>query len=153
MKFLSEKSYHRLFYIGIVIKGLYSIAEFALGALFVFFNYATLYRAAFFFMGDELAEGPVVRTLRDFAATPRSFWAFLFISHAIVKLFLTWGLLRDKLWAYPLSAAVFALFIVSQLYQMAYTPSLALSFITVFDVALIALILREYKNKVSRPVR
>ena len=156
MRFLGERSYHRLFRIGIVVKGFYSAAEFALGILLVFFNYAALYRVAYFFTGDELMEAmttpagdAIIRVFRDFATTPRLFWAFLFISHGMVKIFLTWGLLRDKLWAYPLSAAVFTLFIFSQLYQIRYTPSLALSLITGFDAVIIVLILHEYKHKRS----
>jgi uncharacterized membrane protein len=159
VKLLSEKNYHFLFEVGIIFKAIYSVIEVILGLLFVFFDYETLYRVAIFLTGDELSEsrtnpiwGYALHTLREFVATPREFWAFLFISHGVVKIFLVWGLLRDKLWAYPLSAVIFVLFIISQLYQMRYTPSLALWAITIFDVVLVALILHEYRHKKKKLV-
>jgi uncharacterized membrane protein len=154
MACMNEKHYHVLFQIGVAIKAIQSALELVFGFVLVFFDYGTLYQAATFLTGDELIEGQtdpviglVMQFARGFAATPREYWAFLFISHAFVKIFLLWGLFREKLWAYPASAVVFGLFVVSQLHQTYFTPSLALWLVTAFDVVLIILILREYRKK------
>ncbi len=154
MKLLQEKTYYLLFEASLIFKAAYSIVEVILGFLFIFFDYQTLYGIAVSLTGDELSPGQtgpvwtyVIHAMKDFATTPREFWAFLFISHGVVKLFLIWGLLRQKLWSYPASAVVFVLFIISQLYQIWYTPSLVLWFITIFDVVVVVLIIHEYKRK------
>lgn len=61
------------------------------------------------------------------------------MSHGVVKLWLIIGLLRQKLWYYPLAAAVFGLFIVYQLYRYSFTNSLWLLVLGAVDVAVIAL--------------
>ena len=154
MKFISEKLYHKLFDWGVILKALMSVGEIILGALLSFFSYETLQRAIYFFTGDEFAETPrdvfwdyVARGFHNFTAAPESFWAFLFISHGIVKLFLAWGLWKEKLWAFPSSAAVFTLFVIYQFYQLTYLNSALLWLITVFDIVLIVLILHEYQHR------
>jgi hypothetical protein len=64
------------------------------------------------------------------------------LSHGVVKLWLIIGLLRQKLWYYPLAAAVFGLFIV---YQYSFTNSLWLLVLSAVDVAVIALTWHEYR--------
>jgi uncharacterized membrane protein len=154
MNLENERRSHAIFRFGVVIKAIQTAIELVLGFVLIFFNYHSLYQAALFLTGDELTETQtnpiwlaVIHFARGFAATPRAFWAFLFISHAAVKLFLIWGLLKEKLWSYPLSAGIFGLFILSQLQQTYYTPSLALWLVTIFDAVLIVLILHEYKEE------
>ncbi len=151
---LSEKNYRSLFKASIIVKGLISIGELALGFLFVFVSHGALRHAVFALTGDELRETPpdfiwgyVIQGLHGFAATPQSVWAFIFLSHGIVKLILIAGLLRDRLWAYPWSAAIFSLFIVYQIWQMAFTPSLILLLITILDVVVVGLALHEYHHR------
>ena len=55
------------------------------------------------------------------------------------------GLLREKLWAYPASIAVFGAFIAYQLYRYSYTHEVALIALTVFDLFVIALAWHEYR--------
>jgi uncharacterized membrane protein len=154
MKFLSEKNYHRLFRWGVFAKLAISFGEIALGIALSFVSYETIKQVVFFFAGNEIAETP-----RDFfweyaaqgfhtaTAAPESFWAFLFISHGVVKLFLAWGLWKEKLWSFPLSAIIFAGFVVYQLYQLTYINSFFLWLITIFDIVLIALIMHEYRRR------
>jgi uncharacterized membrane protein len=62
-----------------------------------------------------------------------------------VKVVLVAALLRNKLWAYPVSLVVLGLFIFYQLYRFSYTHSPALIALSVFDVLVIALIWHEYR--------
>jgi uncharacterized membrane protein len=154
MKFFSEKTYHYFFKGGVIIKALISLGEIIFGFVLYFLNQTVINTAINFFTGGELQETPrdflwnlIFHILKDFSATPQLVWAFIFLSHGIVKIFLIGGLLREKLWAYPASAVIFAAFVIYQIYQLSISFSVFLWFITIFDIALIGLILREYKNK------
>jgi len=74
-----------------------------------------------------------------------NFYAFYLLSHGIVKVFLVIGLLRNKLWAYPVSLVVLGVFIVYQLYRFSYTHGFGLMVLTVFDVVVMGLIWHEYR--------
>jgi len=154
MKILSENNYHAWFRWGVLVKGIISVGEIALGVALCFVSYETFKHALFFFIGGEFSETPrdlfweyLARSSRDFMVVPESFWAFLFITHGAVKAFLSWGLWKEKLWSFPAAAAVFIGFIVYQLYQLTYLNSISLWLITGFDVALVVLILHEYKHR------
>jgi len=156
MKYISEKTYDAIFWIGIGIKGAISVGELALGTLLLFFDYGALIKFATFFTGDELSETPrdafwsyVAHGLSGFTNTPQGVWAFIFLSHGIIKTFLLIGIWKEVRWAYPASAIVFGLFAMYQVYQYIYTPSLLLITITVFDVVLIGLIMHEYGRQNS----
>jgi len=55
------------------------------------------------------------------------------------------GLLRERLWAYPASFAVFGAFIAYQLYRYSFTHDFALILLSVFDLFVIALAVHEYR--------
>lgn len=154
MRFFPEKTYHYFFRGGIVLKAAIGVFETVSGFALMVFSYDTLSRFAMFFLGDELREDQrdfiwthLVGAAKDFSITPRSVWVFILLSHGIVKLFLIYGLWHDRKWSYPASAAVFALFVLYQAYQIALTPSVFLWGITAFDILLIGLILHEYNKK------
>ena len=58
---------------------------------------------------------------RTFSVAEHHFYAFYLLSHGVVKAVLVVGLLREKLWAYPASFAVFGAFIAYQLYRYSFT--------------------------------
>jgi Predicted membrane protein (DUF2127) len=79
----------------------------------------------------ELAKDPrdlvanyLLHLAQNLSIGAQRFTAFFLLSHGVVKLWLIIGLLRQKLWYYPLAAAVFGLFIVYQLYRYSFTNSL-----------------------------
>jgi uncharacterized membrane protein len=60
-------------------------------------------------------------------------------------LVLVFGLLRERLWAYPASFAVFGAFIAYQLYRYSFTHEIALILLSIFDLFVIALAVHEYR--------
>jgi hypothetical protein len=72
---------------------------------------------------------------------------FLDTLQRIVKGVLVVALLRNKLWAYPWMIAVLLLFIGYQAYRIALTPSAGLIALTVFDITIVALTVREYQRQ------
>ena len=152
MKTLPEKDYRALFKITVILKGLIALGEVVLGVFLIFVSYDAMRRAGMALFGDELSEVPTdliwqyaIKGFHGFITTPQSVWVFIFLSHGLVKLALIWGLLRDKLWAYPWSAGIFTFLVVYQLYQLTFTPSVILWLITILDVIVIMLVLHEYR--------
>ncbi|MHB8885982.1 MAG: DUF2127 domain-containing protein [Methylovirgula sp.] len=74
-----------------------------------------------------------------------------FYSAVDMKLWLIIGLLRKKLWYYPVAIVVFGLFIAYQLYRYAFSHSVWLLLITVLDVVVIGLTWHEYRFLHGRP--
>ena|SRR5437762_4676117 len=72
------------------------------------------------------------------------FASIYLIAHGIAKLFIAWGLIREKLWAFPTALVVFGLLILYQMYRVAYTHSLTLTLLIAIDVVVCYLIWREY---------
>ena len=154
MKSISEKTYRVFFWIGISTKGAIGVAELILGIVFYYFSYAQLANVAFFLTGDELTESSrdavwrfAAHAMNGFSGTSQAVWAFIFLSHGIIKIALAVGLIKKIRWTYPAAAMIFSLFVVYQCYQYSFAPSFLLAAITVFDVAVIWLIVHEYKTR------
>jgi len=77
------------------------------------------------------------------------FAVFYLVFHGIINTALAIALLKNKMWAYPLSIAVFTLFIIYQVYRYFYTYSLLLLLLTVFDIFVVVIIFLEYKKKLK----
>lgn len=151
---ISERTYHISFQIGLIFKAAVAAAELILGVLVLFISPERISQFIYAFAGVELLEDPtdffwnlISYGLKDFTATSQGVWAFILLSHAIVKIFLLAWLWKNKLWAYPVSAAIFAAFVFYQLYELSVMPSVLLWLITVVDIIVIALILHEYKRR------
>ena len=101
---------------------------------------------------DELVEDKndwVANHLLQFAQTfsvaEHNFYAFYLLSHGLIKSVLVIGLLRERLWAYPASFAVFGAFIAYQLYRYSFTHDIGLILLSIFDVFVIGLAVHEYR--------
>ena len=104
------------------------------------------------FTQDELAEDPrdlVANVLRHLASqlsiSGEHFVAMYLLIHGVVKIALVWALLDRILIAYPISIAVFGLFIVYQLYRYSIAPGFGLLLLTAVDLVVIGLIYLEYR--------
>jgi uncharacterized membrane protein len=65
----------------------------------------------------------------------------------VIKLAMVAALLRGLLWAYPVSIVVLLGFVFYQLYRFEFTHSWGLMALSLFDLLVIALIVREYLSK------
>lgn len=146
---IERRSIHELFEIGIILKGLNALLEFGLGVVFLFVNVSAVIQTL---VQTELVEDP-----NDFLANQlqllannispgaQLYSALYLISHGIIKGVLVFGLLRGYLWAYPASLAVLALFVLYQLIQIIAAHSVPLVALTLFDLAVMWLIWKEYQ--------
>ncbi len=82
---------------------------------------------------------------RHFSVAEHHFYAFYLLSHGLIKSLLVIGLLRERLWAYPASFAVFGGFIAYQLYRFSFTGDIGLILRQIFDAFVIYLAVHEYR--------
>lgn len=126
--------------------------EIASGIALYLFRTETLVSLMLRYGRSELLEDPrdllanrLLDFARSFSVEAHHFFAFYLLSHGVIKAVLVAGLLREKLWAYPASFAVFGAFIVYQLYRFSYTQDFMLLVLSVFDVFVIYLAWHEYR--------
>lgn len=152
MKLFSEKNLHTFFEAGALLKACDSAIEMGLGLSFYFISTAAINRVIFALFGDELTEQPrdfiwnlLLHNFQGLSGGVQSLWAFLFVGHGILKLFLVGGMLKKKLWVYPVAAGAFLFFVLYQAYRIFLSPSVLLELLTAYDAAFTLLILHEYR--------
>ena len=148
-KLLAEKNIRLVFEASLIFKGLFALLE-IIGGIAVYW----VSQHALLDLVQAKPKPNWPRTPATWSPTiccishkicrsdAQRFTASFLLSHGVVKLWLIIGLLRQKLWYYPLAAAVFGLFIV---YQYSFTNSLWLLVLSAVDVAVIALTWHEYR--------
>ncbi len=149
---VQEKRIHQIFVVSVAAKGLHALIEIVGGIALYLVSTETIVRTINGWSYDELLEEKhdwIANHLLEFARTlsveQHHFYAFYLLSHGIVKSVLVYGLLREKLWAYPASFVVFGLFIAYQLYRYSFTHDVGLILLSIFDLFVIYLAVHEYR--------
>jgi uncharacterized membrane protein len=148
---MNEHRVHRIFLVSILLKGVHALIECLGGTILALVSTASIVNFVNTITLNELIGDPndflathLLALARDFSVQTQHFYAFYLLSHGLVKVLLVIGLLREKLWSYPASLIVLALFVVYQLYRFSYRHGLGLIVLTVFDVIVMGLIWHEY---------
>ena len=149
---MRERRIHQLFVVSVAVKGLHALIEIIGGAALYLVSTGTIVRTITRWSYDELTEDRndwiathLLDLARHFSVAEHHFYAFYLLSHGVVKAVLVWGLLREKLWAYPASFVVFGAFIAYQLYRYSFTHDFALILLSIFDLFVIYLAVHEYR--------
>ena len=146
-----ERGWHKFFEVGIILKGIDGTIE-LIGGLFLWFaSPAALDALVRWIFRGELIEDPqdwlanaLLHITQNLTGDLHAYASAILVAHGAVKLVLIGALLREKLWAYPAAIAVFILFIISQLYELAFGFSFFLAALTVVDLLVVVLIAHEY---------
>jgi uncharacterized membrane protein len=143
---------HRLFQVGIVLKGLDGVLEVAGGVLLVVLGPAGVSRVIAFLTQHELSEDPrdavagwVVDHFGHIGAGTVHFAAVYLLVHGVVKVVLVAGLIRERLGIFPWALGFLGTFILYQGYRLLILPSAGLAFLTALDLVIMALVWREYE--------
>jgi uncharacterized membrane protein len=149
---MNERRIHQIFEISVLLKGAHALIECIGGLILAFVSTSAITRLVNALTQEELIEDPndfiaahLLSLAQNFTVSTQRFYALYLLSHGVIKAFLVIGLLRNKLWAYPVSLVVLGLFIVYQLYRFSYTHGFGLIVLTVFDVFVVGLIWHEYR--------
>ena len=148
----AHETLDRFFYVSIWLKGLHAAFEVVGGIALFFTSPEFILRVVALMTQDELANDPndfiattLLHAAENISVSSERFAAAYLLSHGAVKMFLVIGLLRNRYWAFPAALVMFGGFILYQLYRFTFTHSLGLIALTVFDLAVMWLIWREYR--------
>ncbi len=156
--FKNTQELDQTFYVSLVLKGTFSALEIIGGLLLLLIPPQTVNHLAVSLTQGELSQDPrdfvanhILKVGHDFANSgSRYFAAFYLISHGLVKLFVIVALFKEKLWAYPAMVAVLGCFVVYQVYRLSLHFTIGLTLLTLFDLFIIWLTLKEYKRHKHR---
>ena len=149
---MQEKRIHQIFVVSVALKGVHALIEIVGGVALYLVSTGTIVRLINGWSYDALVEDKhdwvanhLLEFARTFSVAEHHFYAFYLLSHGLIKSVLVIGLLREKLWAYPASFAVFGAFIAYQLYRYSFTHDIALILLSIFDLFVIYLAVHEYR--------
>ena len=134
------------------MKGLNSVVEIIGGTLLLLVPLDVITQLTVWVTQEELVNDPndfianyILHLGTSLSLSSTVFGGIYLMSHGVIKIALVISLLKNKLWAYPLSLAVLGLFVVYQTYRFTITHAIGLLFLTIFDLAVIWLIAKEYR--------
>jgi len=141
----------RLFDIGVILKGIDGALQTVVGLLLLLKADAIrgwLWMWISHRPGEKSGD-LMATTLAKLAAILSSdtgtFAAYYLIGHGVVKVFLAVNLLRERMWAFPVSIVLFGVFTVYQFHRFTLTHSPTLFCLAVLDLVVIGLIVREWR--------
>ena len=148
----------KAFRYSLYIKGLDGVLETLGGILLLLINPAEINHFARWLTQGELAQDPhdflathILKTAHSLTGRALIFGAIYLLAQGIVKIVLVWQVLHDRVWAYLALIAVVGLFALYQIYRLAWVKfSVSLFLLTVFDLLIIYLTQREYRNHRER---
>lgn len=95
---------------------------------------------------DDRLAGALLHYAQGLSMDVKAFVAMYLALHGAIKLLLVLTLMRGFRWAYPLSIVAFAGFVAYQMHRYSTTGSPALLLLSLFDLLLIGLIAREWRQ-------
>jgi uncharacterized membrane protein len=152
--FHPKNLFDKVFEYGILIKGIDGVIEALTAVALIFISPQRLQGLVVLATHRELSTDPndfisnfLIHTSHNFTNSARLFFIVYLAIHAAVKIVSVVGLLRNKMWAYPFALISLGLLTLYQVYDIIFgAGSIFVVLLTVFDVAILALIWREYKK-------
>ena len=151
MVIFKEKSIHEVFVISLVLKAANATLQICLGTLLLISGKMTGIVESL--LSNEIVEDPgdffathAASLLSHVTSGSQYFAAWYLLSHGIIKVVLVIALIKNKVWAYPVSILSLLVFIIYQSIRWTHTHSIFLVALTIFDIFLIWLIAHEYKQ-------
>src|SRR3981081_962383 len=110
---MNERRVHQIFEISVLLKGAHALIECIGGLVLALVSTNAIKSLVNALTQEELIEDPndfvaghLLSLAQNFTVSTQRFYAFYLLSHGVIKLFLVVGLLKNKLWAYPVSLVV-----------------------------------------------
>ena len=148
-----DKLLDRTFFVSLLLKLADGIIELIGGAVLLFMTPRQIQAAVVAVTRGELAEDPndylsnlLVRYAGQLNVSLTVFGALYLLVHGVVKVLLVAAVLRDHLWAYPWLIGFLVAFIGWQSYELVVHFSWGLLFLTLFDIFIVYLTVREYRR-------
>lgn len=153
MKLSEKRLFHRIFQIGIFIKGIDGFLEIIGGILLFLASSNTLAITIKNFFQHELIQDPndlmaniIITFFQNLSTNSRLFAAFYLLIHGIIKLGLVIALWKKKIWAYPLAGGILIILVIYQIIRFFRFHSYLLLLLTGIDIIIIILLRLEYQK-------
>lgn len=134
--------FHKAFFATVIVNGCIAIADMAAGLFFLFHRQIT----TFLYFSNYPFSSILQRIVVSISSQNQIMGMVYFFSHGIVKLILVWGLLTNRLWAYPLAIVLLSGFSLYQMYDIYRHFSWFTILLLVVNVITIFFISREYRQ-------
>ena len=152
--FHPQNLFDKVFEYGILIKGVDGLIELITAIALIFLSPHRLQGLVVLATHRELALHPndfisnfLIHTSHQFTNSARLFFIVYLAVHAAIKLVSVIGILRNKLWAYPFSLLSLGALTLYQIYDIVFgSGSILVIGLTILDLAILALIWREYQK-------
>jgi uncharacterized membrane protein len=137
-----QKIFHQAFFATVFLNGIIAVADLAAGLFFI----CEKPIVSFLYIHQYPFSHIIQAVLLELTAQSRLMGMLYFLSHGIIKLFLVWGLLTNRLWAYPTSIVLLAAFSFYQIYTLFSTFSFFTTLLLIVNLVTIFFIAREYRS-------
>ena len=154
---MRQHNIHRLFEVGVTLKGLHALLELITGAAILALSPVAVSN---FFLGlaqREQAQGApgfvanaLLRLARGVQHGGELFAGIYLLVVGLINTGLVIGLLTGALWSFPAALAALALLMAYQLYRYTHTHAFALILLALFDAIVWGLVWHEYRVLRSR---
>jgi uncharacterized membrane protein len=141
------------FYAGLVVKTINALIEIIGGCLMILINHARLNQFIWLVALNELHEDPkdlfmniITSAGQNLSINAQHSIAIYLLLNGITKFSVIVLLWRQKIWAYPLEVVLVGLFVIYETYSYLHSHSWFMLLLVIFDLAVIVLVLLEYKR-------
>lgn len=142
---------HRLFQGGLTLKGVNAAIEAIGGLTLLVLRTSTLVHFIDSMTLDELHHVrhdtvalTFMRLASEISVSNKQFFAYYLLAHGLIKIAIVIGLLREKLWMFPVGLVTLGCFVTYQLYRFSIGHSVGLLIITIFDILIMWFVWREW---------
>lgn len=157
MWFKPKTETDRVFELTILLKAIDGVLEIIGGLLLFIVKPASIAAWVAYLTQHELSQDPsdfvashVLHSAQTFAAATSLFAGLYLLTHGITKIILVVEILRGHLWAFRGMVVFLGVSIAYQLYRIMHRPSWSLALLTLFDVLVAYLTLKEESRIKSR---
>jgi uncharacterized membrane protein len=133
---------HKAFFATVIVNGCIALADMAAGFFFLFHRQIT----TFLYFSNYPFSTILQRVVLSISAQNQVMGMVYFFSHGVVKLILVWGLLTNRLWAYPLAIVLLSGFSMYQLYDVIVRFSWFTILLLIVNIITVFFISREYRQ-------
>jgi uncharacterized membrane protein len=149
---------HRVFLLGLLLKGINAFFELAIGTVLLAVPLHTVqqWTTAVLSWAQKLSPpgwaSHYENAMNSVDASGVAFVAWYFLSHGVLKAFVIWCLVLKKLWAYPLGIVIFVGFGIYQTWEYFHSGGAFYLVLDVLDAALIGLTIMEWRHALKQRV-
>ena len=143
---------HTALEISLAVKGIMAFAEVISGAALMAIGTGKVARFVDWMVNNNLTSDPtdvigitVHRVAASLSLDTHNFFAWYLITQGMVKLLTIIALSRGERWFFPIGAAILSIFIGYQLIHIWLDFSGILLVLTLFDIVVVTLVIREYQ--------